>query len=63
MHYGNQSCLGLKMQNTTELLVIELGMLLQPVQKEYTAYQHWVTHLWVKLCGRKPSCVRVESKL
>jgi hypothetical protein len=30
MHYGNQSCLGLKMQNTMELLVMELGMSLQP---------------------------------
>ncbi len=26
VHYRNQSCLGLKMQNTTELLVMELGM-------------------------------------
>jgi hypothetical protein len=31
MHYGNQSCLGLKMQNTTDLLVMELGMSLQPL--------------------------------
>jgi hypothetical protein len=62
MHYGNQSCMGLKMQNTTELLVIEQGMLLQPFQKEYAAYQHLVTHLWVKLVWEKASCVRVVIK-
>jgi hypothetical protein len=55
--------MGLKMQNTTELLlVVELGMLLQPFQKEYTAYQHWVTHLWVESVWEKASCVRVEIK-
>ncbi len=48
MHYGNQSCLGLKMQNTMELLMIKLGMSLQPFQEECAAYHHWVTHLWVK---------------
>jgi hypothetical protein len=63
MHYGNQSWLGFKMQNITELLVLELEILLQPFQKEYTAYQHWVTYLWVKLVWEKASCVRVEIKI
>jgi hypothetical protein len=63
MHYGNQSCLGLKMQNITELLMIELGILLQPFQKEYPTYQHWVTHLWVKLVWEKASRVRVEMEI
>jgi hypothetical protein len=38
MHYGNQSCLGLQMQNTTELLVIELGMSLQPFQEDHEVW-------------------------
>ena len=48
MHYGNQSCLGLKMQTSMELLVIELGMSLQPFQVDYVNCQKWVTHLWMK---------------
>jgi hypothetical protein len=63
MHYGNQSCLELKLQNTTEILVIELGMSLQPFQKEYAAYQQWVTHSWIKLVWEKASRVRVEIKI
>ena len=30
MHYGSQSCLGLEMQALVELLVIELGLSIQP---------------------------------
>jgi hypothetical protein len=55
MHYENESCLGLKMQNTTKLLVVELGMSLQPFQEEYAAYHHWATYLWVKLVWEKAS--------
>jgi hypothetical protein len=63
MHYGNQSCLGLKMQNTTELLVMELGMSLQPFQEDYTTCHHWVTHLWMKLVWEKDSRLRVEIEI
>ncbi len=38
-------------------------MSLQPFQKEYAAYQHWVTHPWVELVWEKASCVRVEIKI
>jgi hypothetical protein len=41
--------MGLKMQNTTKLLMMELGMSLQPFQEEYAACHHWVTHTWVKV--------------
>ena len=30
MHYGSQSCLGLEMQASVELLVIELDLSIQP---------------------------------
>ena len=63
VHYGNQSCLGIKMQITLELLVIELGMSPWPFQEEYKAYLHWVTHLWVKLVRGKASCFKVDIKI
>jgi hypothetical protein len=60
MHYGNQSCLGLQMQNTMELLVIELGMSLQPFQEDYEACQHWVMHSWMKSVWEKAQHLQVE---
>jgi hypothetical protein len=63
MHYGNQSCLGLKMQNTTELLVMELGMSLQLFQEDYAACNRWVTHSWMKLVWEKASRVRVKIEI
>jgi hypothetical protein len=63
MHYGNQSCLGLKMQNTMELLVMELGMSLQPFQEDYAACHHWAIHSWMKLVWEKASRVWVEIEI
>jgi hypothetical protein len=63
MHYRNQSCLGLKMQNTMELLVMELGMSLQLFQEDYAACHHWVTQSWMKLVWEKASCMWVEIEI
>jgi hypothetical protein len=60
MHYGNQSCLGLQIQNTMELLVIELGMSPQPFQEEYKVCHHWVTHSWMKSVWEKAHHLWVE---
>ncbi len=62
MHYRNQSCLGLKMQNT-ELLVMELGMSLQPFQEDYATCHHWVTHSWIKSVWEKASRMWVEIEI
>ena len=59
MHYGNQSCLGLKMQNTVEQLVIELGMSSQPFQEDYGGCKLWVTHSWIKSVWEKASRLRI----
>ena len=50
------------MQNTTEILVIELGMSLQPFEKDYEACQHWVTDSWMKLVWEKSHhlCVEID---
>ena len=59
MHYGNQSCLGLKMQNTVEQLVIELGMSSQPFQEDCGSCKLWVTHSWIKSVWEKASRLRI----
>jgi hypothetical protein len=48
------------MQNTMELLVIELGMSLQPFQEDHEACQHWVTQSWIKLVWEKAHHPQVE---
>ena len=48
MHYGSPSCLGINMQTSVELLVIKLGLSLQPFAEDYDACQHWVTPSWLK---------------
>jgi hypothetical protein len=45
--------LGTSDAKTTELLVIKLGMPLQPFQKDYEVCQHWVMHSWMKLVWEK----------
>jgi hypothetical protein len=59
MHYGNQSCLGLKIQNTVEQFVIELGMSPQSFQEDYGGCKLWVTHSWIKSVWEKASCLRI----
>ena len=59
MHYGNQSCLRLKMQNTVEQLVIELGMSSQPFQEDCGSCKLWVTHSWIKSVWEKASRLRI----
>ncbi len=48
LHYGSDSGVGMHLQTLMELMVIELGILLQPLLTDYFAYQGRVTHSWLK---------------
>jgi len=63
MHYGSQSCMGLEMQSSVELLVIELGLSIQPFREDFNKYHHWVTHSWMKSVWEKSSRLRIEVTL
>jgi hypothetical protein len=63
MHYGSPSCLGLNMQTLLELLVIEMGLSLQPFTKHYNTCQHWVTPSWLKLERERASRLNIEIQL
>ncbi len=63
MHYGSPSCLGLNMQTSIELLVIELGLSLQPFAKDHNTCQHWITSLWLKLVWEKSSKLGIKIQL
>ena len=51
--FGSKSEVGVYLQTSMELMVIELGNLLQPMQADYSAYQGRVTHSWLKTLWEK----------
>jgi hypothetical protein len=55
MHYGSRSGLGLNIQTSLELLIIETGLSLQPFTEDYDTCQHWVTSSWLKSVWEKTS--------
>jgi hypothetical protein len=63
MHYGSHSCLGLNMQTSLELFIIEMGMSLQPFTESYQTCQHWVTPSWFKLIWEKASILDIEIEI
>jgi hypothetical protein len=53
MHYGCCTALGTKLQTSLGLLLVELGMLFQPLQLLYTNYGNMVTTSWQKRVWEK----------
>jgi hypothetical protein len=51
--YGCQSGLGIQMQVSMELLIMELSISSQLFQESYGTYGTWVTHYWLKLIWEK----------
>ena len=60
LHYGSESGVGIHLQTSMELMVIELGNLLQPLQADYSSYQGWVTHSWLKTLWEKAHKFRMQ---
>ena len=55
MHFGCSTATGRFMQISYSLLLVELGMLFQPLQVDYEKYSHLVTHTWMKILWEKVS--------
>jgi hypothetical protein len=53
LHYGSDSRVGMHLQTSMELMVIELGISLQPLLTDYSSYQGRVTHSWLKTLWEK----------
>jgi hypothetical protein len=53
MHYGSKSCLGINLQASLEILIIEMGTTLQPLAEDYNQCHHWVTPSWLKSIWEK----------
>jgi hypothetical protein len=46
-HYGCHTVLGTKLQTSIELLLVELGMMLHPLQLSYANFGNMVTISWL----------------
>jgi hypothetical protein len=63
MHYGSPSCLSINMQTSVELLMIEVGLSLQPFAEDYDTCQHWVTPSWLKSVWEKSFRLGIDIQL
>jgi hypothetical protein len=52
-HYGSSSSLGIQMQVSMEMLVIEGGISLQILSESFPKYGQWVTHSWLRSVWEK----------
>jgi hypothetical protein len=55
MHYGSRAALGMELQTSLELLVIDLGLSFQPFQVSYEHFGDWITTSWLKRIWEKVS--------
>jgi hypothetical protein len=62
-HCGSKSNLGITMQTSIELLIIELGISAQPFRKDYNRYQKWVTNSWLKSVWEKADRLKIKIQL
>jgi len=62
-HYGCKNAIGLELQVSVELFVIELGISEQPFQESYLRYHKWITQTWLKTIWEKADKFNVEITL
>ena len=62
-HYGCRSGVGIQLQVSMELLIIELGLSAQPLQEPFEKYGKRVTHSWIKSIWEKVSKYKVRVEL
>ena len=53
VHYGCSSGLGIHMQVSMEMMVIEGGILSQLLSTQYRHYGQWTTHCWLRSLWEK----------
>ena len=56
MHFGCHSVPGVKLQFAAEMMILELGISLQPLQESYKKYSSWVTNGWLKSLWERWTC-------
>jgi hypothetical protein len=63
VHYGCRSGVGLQLQVSMEMMIIELGLSLQPLQESFCTYGKWVTNTWLKLVWEKVKRFNIKVEI
>jgi hypothetical protein len=63
VHYRCQSGIGIKMQVSMELLLMESGISVQPLQESYVRYGKWITGTWLKSIWEKVDKFRIRVEI
>jgi hypothetical protein len=61
-HFGCRSGVGIQLQASMELLILEMGLTAQPLQESYEKYGPRITHSWIKSIWEKVSKYKIEFK-
>jgi hypothetical protein len=61
MHYGCQTATGRLMQLSYSLLLVELGLLFDPLQESNSQFECLATHSWMKMLWEKLSRFNVKA--
>jgi hypothetical protein len=62
-HYRCQSGIGIQLQVTMELFIIELGLSAQPLQESYENYGKRITHSWIKSVWEKVCRYKIKVEI
>ena len=63
IHYGCRSGIGIQLQVSLELMIIELGISSQPFQESFQKYESWITHSWIKSVWEKVDHYKLRLQL
>jgi hypothetical protein len=63
VHYGSNSGLGIHMQVSMEMMIIEGGVSSQILSEQYARYGHWTTHCWLRLLWEKVDMFRFKVEV
>jgi hypothetical protein len=63
VHYRCQSGIGIKMQVSMELLLMELGISAQPQKESYVQYGKWITGTWLNSIWEKVDKFRIAVEI
>ncbi len=53
MHFGSRTALGTFLRSSYSFLLLELGVLFQPLQNSYQQFSFLATHTWMKMLWEK----------
>jgi hypothetical protein len=63
MHYGCNSGLGIHMQASMEMMIIEGGISIQILSEPFSRYGKWINHCWLRSLWKKVDMFRFQVEI